>query len=52
MSFWICCVKDHDENSLSRQRRAAMLPQRSKSDFLSLLGDKNDIKYPTYMEGI
>ncbi|KAL3619216.1 hypothetical protein CASFOL_036786 [Castilleja foliolosa] len=43
--------QDHDENSLSRQRRASMLPKRSKSDFLSLIGDKNDKKYPIYMTG-
>ncbi|PIN13279.1 Isopenicillin-N N-acyltransferase [Handroanthus impetiginosus] len=43
--------QEHDENSLSRQKRAAMLPKGSKSDFLSLLGDKNDTKYPIYMTG-
>ncbi|KAL8504368.1 hypothetical protein ACS0TY_022915 [Phlomoides rotata] len=43
--------QERDENSLSRQQRAAMLPRESTSDFLSLLGDKNDTKYPIYMSG-
>ncbi|KAK8486765.1 hypothetical protein V6N11_000253 [Hibiscus sabdariffa] len=41
----------HDENSISRQKRAAVLPQGSKTDFLSLLGDTEDTKYPIYMTG-
>ncbi|XVF13031.1 hypothetical protein REPUB_Repub08aG0172700 [Reevesia pubescens] len=41
----------HDENSISRQKRAAVLPQGSKTDFLSLLGDIEDRKYPIYMTG-
>uniref|UniRef100_A0A5B7BL41 Peptidase C45 hydrolase domain-containing protein n=1 Tax=Davidia involucrata TaxID=16924 RepID=A0A5B7BL41_DAVIN len=40
-----------DENSMSRQKRAASLPKRSKNDFLSLLGDMEDAKYPIYMTG-
>ncbi|KAH7513805.1 hypothetical protein FEM48_Zijuj11G0024800 [Ziziphus jujuba var. spinosa] len=40
-----------DENSLSRQKKAASLPKRSRKDFLSLLGDTEDPKYPIYMEG-
>ncbi|KAI3407185.1 uncharacterized protein J3R85_021232 [Psidium guajava] len=40
-----------DENSISRQKRAAMLPKNSKQDFLSLLGDTDDAKYPIYMSG-
>ncbi|XP_039022728.1 uncharacterized protein LOC120155221 [Hibiscus syriacus] len=41
----------HDENSISRQKRAAVLPQGSKTDFMSLLGDTEDTKYPIYMTG-
>ncbi|XP_016189434.1 uncharacterized protein LOC107630730 isoform X1 [Arachis ipaensis] len=41
----------HDENSISRQKRAAALPKNSKEDFLSLLGDADDRKYPIYMTG-
>ncbi|OMP11625.1 Peptidase C45, acyl-coenzyme A:6-aminopenicillanic acid acyl-transferase [Corchorus capsularis] len=41
----------HDENSISRQNRAAVLPQGSKTDFLSLLGDTENKKYPIYMTG-
>lgn len=40
-----------DESSTSRQNRAARLPKQSKSDFLSLLGDVEDSKYPMYMTG-
>ncbi|XP_030454126.2 uncharacterized protein LOC115675546 isoform X2 [Syzygium oleosum] len=40
-----------DENSRSRQKRAAVLPKNSKQDFLSLLGDTDDAKYPIYMSG-
>ncbi|KAK3227962.1 hypothetical protein Dsin_007824 [Dipteronia sinensis] len=40
-----------DESSLSRQKRATVLPKGSKDDFLSLLGDTNDAKYPVYMTG-
>ncbi|KAI7988786.1 hypothetical protein LOK49_LG13G01073 [Camellia lanceoleosa] len=40
-----------DENSLRRQKRAALLPKQSKLDFLSLLGDTDDTKYPIYMTG-
>nr|XP_043606381.1 uncharacterized protein LOC122578474 [Erigeron canadensis] len=41
----------HDLNSISRQNRAALLPKRSKADFLSLLGDMDDQEYPIYMKG-
>ncbi|XP_020994261.1 uncharacterized protein LOC107479824 isoform X3 [Arachis duranensis] len=41
----------HDENSISRQKRAAALPKKTKEDFLSLLGDADDRKYPIYMTG-
>ncbi|KAG5563365.1 hypothetical protein RHGRI_005946 [Rhododendron griersonianum] len=40
-----------DENSLSRQKRAALLPKQTKTDFLSLLGDTDDKTYPIYMKG-
>ncbi|RDX83034.1 hypothetical protein CR513_36099, partial [Mucuna pruriens] len=40
-----------DENSMSRQKRAAILTKKSKGDFLSLLGDMDDKKYPIYMTG-
>ncbi|KAF7828183.1 isopenicillin-N N-acyltransferase [Senna tora] len=40
-----------DENSISRQQRAAVLEKKSKEDFLSLLGDNEDRKYPIYMTG-
>lgn len=45
-------LKTHDENSISRQRKAALLPKETKQDFLSLLGDMDDPKYPIYMTGI
>ncbi|KAI3713561.1 hypothetical protein L1987_72140 [Smallanthus sonchifolius] len=41
----------HDQNSISRQNRAALLPKRSKQDLLSLLGDTGDHKYPIFMQG-
>ncbi|KAF3955383.1 hypothetical protein ACB098_01G147000 [Castanea mollissima] len=40
-----------DDNSISRQRRALVLPKTSKNEFLSLLGDMADTKYPIYMTG-
>ncbi|KAK7358553.1 hypothetical protein VNO77_00486 [Canavalia gladiata] len=40
-----------DENSISRQKRAAVLSKISKEDLLSLLGDMEDKKYPIYMTG-
>ncbi|CAN0910396.1 hypothetical protein LINGRAHAP2_LOCUS26267 [Linum grandiflorum] len=40
-----------DDNSKSRQDRAAVLEQRSKEDFLSILGDTGDKRYPIYMNG-
>lgn len=44
-------MKEQDENSLSRQKKAASLPMGSRRDFLSLLGDKSDETYPIYMKG-
>ncbi|XP_065858757.1 uncharacterized protein [Euphorbia lathyris] len=41
----------HDDNSITRQHRANLLPKESKEDFLSLLGDMEDKKYPIYMTG-
>ncbi|CAI9094230.1 OLC1v1029930C1 [Oldenlandia corymbosa var. corymbosa] len=41
----------HDENSISRQKRASFLPKGSKSEFLSVLGDTKHEKYPIYMTG-
>jgi len=43
--------KVHDENSISRQKRASVLTKKSKGDFLSLLGDTDDKNYPIYMTG-
>lgn len=43
--------KVHDENSMSRQKRASVLTKMSKGDFLSLLGDMDDKNYPIYMTG-
>ncbi|XP_042019329.1 uncharacterized protein LOC121767181 isoform X1 [Salvia splendens] len=44
--------QEQDENSLSRQKRATVLPTASRSDFMSLLGDNNNNeKYPIYMTG-
>ncbi|KAG2680963.1 hypothetical protein I3843_11G123500 [Carya illinoinensis] len=40
-----------DENSISRQNRAALLPKRSRKELLSVLGDTDDPKYPIYMTG-
>ncbi|KAH1049198.1 hypothetical protein GLYMA_08G020200v4 [Glycine max] len=40
-----------DENSISRQKRAAVLTKESKGDFLSLLEDMDDKKYPIYTTG-
>ncbi|EEF51285.1 uncharacterized protein LOC8287709 isoform X2 [Ricinus communis] len=40
-----------DDNSTSRQERATVLPKGSADDFLSLLGDMDDKKYPIYMTG-
>lgn len=44
-------MKVQDENSISRQQRAAQLPKQSKDDILALLGDTEDAKYPIYMTG-
>lgn len=44
-------MKAQDESSISRQKRAVLLPKGSKDDFLSLLGDMDDKKYPIYMTG-
>ncbi|KAL5174333.1 hypothetical protein HKD37_08G020801 [Glycine soja] len=43
--------KVQDENSISRQKRAAVLTKESKGDFLSLLEDMDDKKYPIYTTG-
>lgn len=40
-----------DENSMSRERRAAELSPDTKEKALSLLGDTADDKYPIYMTG-
>ncbi|KAG8659078.1 uncharacterized protein LOC110604872 [Manihot esculenta] len=40
-----------DDNSTSRQERATVLPKETKDDFLSLLGDMEDNRYPIYMTG-
>lgn len=49
MGFLMMQVQD--ENSKSRQKRAEKLPKQSRTDFLSLLGDMADAKYPIYMTG-
>ncbi|XP_078431661.1 uncharacterized protein LOC144703361 [Wolffia australiana] len=41
----------HDQSSLRRQKRAALLPAASARDMLSLLGDSADDEYPIYMTG-
>ncbi|CAN1254218.1 hypothetical protein LINPERPRIM_LOCUS8571 [Linum perenne] len=41
-----------DDNSKSRQERAAVLQKRSKEDFLSILGDMEAKRFPIYMNGI
>ncbi|KAL6177353.1 hypothetical protein ACLB2K_048879 [Fragaria x ananassa] len=41
----------HDENSLTRQKKATTLPKGSKEDVLSLLGDTDEPIYPIYMTG-
>ncbi|KAG8053092.1 hypothetical protein GUJ93_ZPchr0001g30324 [Zizania palustris] len=40
-----------DENSMSRERRAAQCSPDSKDKALSLLGDTADVKYPIFMSG-
>ncbi|KAL8141600.1 hypothetical protein V2J09_014632 [Rumex salicifolius] len=40
-----------DDNSRSRQSRAALLPKQSKHEFLSLLGNTDDKEYPIFMKG-
>ncbi|KAF4354793.1 hypothetical protein F8388_017997 [Cannabis sativa] len=40
-----------DENSISRQRKAAVLPKTTKEEILAVLGDSEDPKYPIYMTG-
>ncbi|KAK3021892.1 hypothetical protein RJ639_047396, partial [Escallonia herrerae] len=50
LSFFLD-VKAQDENSIRRQKRAALLPKKSKDDFLSLVGDMEDARYPIYMTG-
>lgn len=44
-------LKVQDENSRNRQETAALLPKQSKEDFLSLLGNTDDKKYPIFMTG-
>ncbi|KAG5014536.1 hypothetical protein JHK82_020219 [Glycine max] len=44
-------ISVQDENSISRQKRAAVLTKESKGDFLSLLEDMDDKKYPIYTTG-
>ncbi|TKY60691.1 hypothetical protein E2542_SST17790 [Spatholobus suberectus] len=44
-------INQANDNSISRQKRAAVLTKKSKGDFLSLLGDMDDKKYPIYMTG-
>nr|KYP58667.1 hypothetical protein KK1_014084 [Cajanus cajan] len=44
-------INQANENSIRRQKRAAVLTKKSKGDFLSLLGDMDDKKYPIYMTG-
>ncbi|KAK2966467.1 hypothetical protein RJ640_018996 [Escallonia rubra] len=51
LSSFFLDVKAQDENSISRQKRAALLPKKSKHDFLSLVGDMEDARYPIYMTG-
>lgn len=36
---------------MTRQKRAAMLPKRSKEDFLAVLENMEDAKYPIFMTG-
>lgn len=45
-------MKVHDQNSISRQNRAALLSKKSKVDLLSLVGDTGDQKYPIFMQGM
>lgn len=44
-------MKVQDENSISRQNRAAQFSAHSKEKVLSILGDSVDKKYPIYMTG-
>ncbi|KAK3005228.1 hypothetical protein RJ639_016989 [Escallonia herrerae] len=44
-------VEQADENSISKQKRAALLPKKSKDDSLSLVGDMEDARYPIYITG-
>ncbi|KAG9447308.1 hypothetical protein H6P81_013436 [Aristolochia fimbriata] len=41
----------HDDNSISRQTRAAQLRKESKAEILSLLGDSVNQNFPIYMTG-
>ncbi|KAM0880778.1 hypothetical protein ACQ4PT_033342 [Festuca glaucescens] len=41
----------YDENSMSRERRAAQCTMDSKEKALSVLGDAADVKYPIFMTG-
>ncbi|KAL5551900.1 hypothetical protein UlMin_002076 [Ulmus minor] len=40
-----------DENSISRQRKASVLPKSTKKDILAVLGNSEESKYPIYMTG-
>ena len=44
-------MKLQDENSISRQRKAAVLPKNTIEEILAVLGDSEDPKYPIYMTG-
>jgi hypothetical protein len=43
--------KVYDENSMSRERRAAQCVMDSKENALYVLGDADDEKYPIFMTG-
>jgi hypothetical protein len=51
VNFAIGVEKVQDENSMSREKRAAQCSVDSKETALSLLGDAADDKYPIYMTG-
>lgn len=50
-SVILTLLKVQDENSRSRKETAALLRKQSKDDFLALLGNTDDKKYPIYMTG-
>ncbi|KAM0880780.1 hypothetical protein ACQ4PT_033342 [Festuca glaucescens] len=53
INFIVSCgfAKVYDENSMSRERRAAQCTMDSKEKALSVLGDAADVKYPIFMTG-